>query len=197
MPEFAREFIFPKISDDSEFSARYWLDGKEISHGDVSAGEGPHEAKVEATDKFGNVSVESRSFVIDATPPQILVKSQNNTKTSDELAIEFSVSEENLSYTEIILSDGTTIQDKTDLKISTTEYAEGKHHITISAYDRAGNSDQKTITFEVVRDKAAPSMSGKPAQAPGADLVLLAIIGAAAIGGASAVAYATKKSKRQ
>jgi hypothetical protein len=196
VPEFAKEITTPKINDDSEFSARYWLDGQEVLQDNMSAGDGPHEARVEATDKFGNVSVESRSFTIDATPPQILLKSQNNTKTSNEIAIAYSVNEENLAYTEVTLPDGTTVRDRTDLKISTASYSVGRHNIVISAYDKAGNSDQKTMAFDVVGDNAAAG--AKPAQAAELDsnFVLLAIIGAAAIGGASAVAFAAKKSKK-
>jgi len=198
--EFAKNMTLPHITDDSDFSARYWLDGEEIFTDMMPpVGEGPHQARVEATDSFGNVSVESRSFVIDSTPPQILVSSENNTRTSDKLAVDYTIQEENPAGSEILLPDGTTVQDKTSVQISTANYTEGRHSLVIYAYDRAGNSDQKTITFDVIRARASgPVFSGPDSSGSKLDtnLVLLGIIGAAAIGGASIVAFATKKSKK-
>ena len=133
-------------------------------------------------------------------PPQILVNSKNNTRVSDELVIDYTIQEENLAQdkTMILLPDGTTIQNKTHVEISTANYTDGRYNVVISAQDKAENSDLKTITFDVGMVKTAPSVASPVASGSKIDsnFVLLAIIGAAAIGGASVVAFAAKKSKK-
>ncbi len=200
VPEFTSSLEMPEITDDGGFSARYWLDENEIILSDDaldSIGEGQHQIRIEATDSFGNISAGMYSFVIDKTPPQILVSSANNTRSSGEIVIDYVIREENLESNIMLLPDGTTIQDKTLVKIITANYTKGRYQVLISAQDRAENTAQKIISFDVGRttSPAAPSHVSSGSKID-SNFVLLAIIGAAAIGGASIVAFAAKKPKK-
>ncbi|MFY9300764.1 MAG: S8 family serine peptidase [Candidatus Nitrosotenuis sp.] len=198
--EFTNGLTTPHIADDGEFSARHWLDGNEIIFENdtlTTLGEGPHQLRIEATDAFGNISEKTYSFVLDRTAPQIMINSANNTSPSDELVIDYTVLEENLSETTILLPNGTLLQNKTHVKIDTSDYSEGRYDIMVSAQDRAENSEQKTITFYVGKappNQASPTVPGSKLDS---NFVILAIIGAAAIGGASLVAIVAKKSQNQ
>lgn len=198
--EFTNGLTTPHVSDDGKFSARHWLDGTEIIFENdtlVTLEEGPHQLRIEAADSFGNISEKTYSFVLDRTAPQIIINSANNTATSDELVIDYTVLEENLAETTILLPNGTTLQNKTHVKIDTSEYSEGKYGVVVSAKDRAENSEQKTIVFYVGEAAPSPARPAAPEPRQDSNLVLLAIIGVAAIGGASLVAIIAKKSKNQ
>jgi hypothetical protein len=198
--EFTNGLTMPAISDDGGFSARHWLDGTEIIFENdtlATLEEGPHRLRIEATDSFGNTSEKTYSFVLDRTPPKIMINSANNTSASDELLIDYAVLEENLAETTILLPNGTTLQNKTHVKIGISEYPEGKYGVVISAKDRAENSEQKTITFYVVKAPPSPARPAAPESKLDQNFILLTIIGVAAIGGASFVAIVAKKSQNQ
>jgi hypothetical protein len=191
----------PRITDDSDFSVRYYLDGSEIMFDQdtiQTAGEGPHELRIEAADELGNLSTGLYSFVIDRTPPEILVRSpQDNAKAKDILAIDFEVIDENPDNekTAILLSDG-LIQNNTKTTVDISDYAQGKHRMVISAEDRAGNKSSKILTFEIGASQPAlvPSPATQDVKSD-YNLVLLGMAGAVAIGVAIFIAFSARPKK--
>jgi hypothetical protein len=191
----------PKITDDSNFSVRYYLDGSEIMFDQDTirtAGEGPHELRIEAADELGNISTGLYSFVIDRTAPEILVRSpQDNAKAKDILAIDFEVIDENPDNekTAILLSGG-LIQNNTKTTVDVSDYAPGMHRMVISAEDRAGNKSHKILTFEI--GASQPALIPSPAIQEGKsdyNLVLLGMAGAVAIGVATFIAFSPRPKK--
>jgi hypothetical protein len=142
----------PQITDESEFSVRYWLDGVEVTPETIqSAGQGTHEIKVEATDVFGNTSTQSRSFTVYMQEPESQAETQEPRVDMQEPQAD--------------------MQDK--------------------------DADE-TNGIEAKAEKPRPAQSGQPETGKlDSNFVLLSLIGAAAIAGASIVAFATKKSKKR
>ncbi|MGQ0772395.1 MAG: S8 family serine peptidase, partial [Nitrososphaerota archaeon] len=197
VPQFVNDIPMPQITDESEFSVKYYLDENEIAFDTdtiSSMAEGPHQVRIEATDDAGNAATGLYSFVVDRTPPEILVKSPvNNTRVSDELVIEFAVHDDNPSddSTAILVFDE-LIQNKTFVRMDTGNHTEGKHQIVISAQDMAENKNQKTITFELDRTRQQPVQPGDKFDYI---FVLLGIAGAVAIGIVSFIVFGIKSHK--
>jgi len=194
-------FPVPHITDDSEFSVRYFLDEAEI-HLDTapdSINEGHHSLRIEATDEAGNTSAQFFSFTVDKTPPNIIVNSPiNNTKVSNVLVVDYVVEDENLldEQTMILFADQ-TIQNKTRTEINVSNFTEGTYQIIISASDRADNKIQKLVIFEIDRTLPPSIVQTTAKTAIDQNFILLVIAGVAAIAVASGVAFATKSRKPQ
>ncbi|MEM3172236.1 MAG: S8 family serine peptidase [Candidatus Nitrosotenuis sp.] len=200
IPQFVKSFdALPQITDESAVLTRYYLDGTEILLDNMlnNLSEGPHTVRIDAQDSSGNAATALYSFVVDRTPPQILVRSpQDNSKISGELVIDFTVQDDNPDNqkTAVLLAD-TLIQNKTYIKIDATNYSPGKHSMVISAEDKAQNKAQKIVTFEVGTSSA---LQAAPAGQGTDEMILVGAAGAAAIGAAVFVAFSgrSKKSRK-
>lgn len=149
--KFANSLPSPTIIDESPHSAKYMLDGNEISFDNSTSyiPEGPHQLQIIATDEMENTSTGLFEFTIDRTVPKIIVKSPiNNTKIS-ELVIDYTIQDANIDEISVILPNGTTLQNKTFVQIPADSIDVGLHQITISAKDLADNKIQQTIFFDI------------------------------------------------
>jgi hypothetical protein len=202
IPQFVNDstVLQPEITDENQFSVRYYLDETEISFTNnilQSVKDGLHTLKIEAIDETGNTSTQIYTFIVDRTPPEILVKSPtNNAKISDKLVVDFTVKEDNpdSDRTTISVANQILIQNKTLAEIDTYNLTKGVHEIIISAQDKSGNTAQKIITFEI---DGIPNITQNtmPKTSIDYNLVLLVIAGAIAIGVASFIAFAPKSRK--
>jgi len=193
--------IIPQITDESEFSVRYFLDETQVSFDKTtfdSIKEGPHQLRIEAADEAGNTAMQFYSFTVDKTPPNIIVNSPaNHTKVSDVLIVDFMIEEENPLYEQtVIFFEDHMIQNKTKAEINVSNFTEGAYQIIISANDRADNKIQKLVAFEIDRT-SPPSIAQTPQTKTEIDqnFALLVIAGVAVIAIASGVAFATKSKK--
>lgn len=194
--EFVNKIPTPQITDDGEFSARYYLDDSEITLEDFDAiPEGYHKFTIEASDESGNSSSKTVFFTVDKTIPDITIHSpQNNTKVSGVIILDFAADGETL----VVLPSGESVQNKTRMEIDTSGL-EGHNRIVVSATDRTGNFAQKTIAFEV-SEQVPMTEPTKPATEPAtpkagldANTILLIIAGAFAIGVACFIVLTHKR----
>ncbi|HET8719651.1 MAG TPA: peptidase S8, partial [Candidatus Nitrosotenuis sp.] len=185
----------PEITDEGEFSVKYFLDDQEVTLTNStisSAGQGLHHLKIEATDDAGNTSTQFYAFTIDTNPPEILIKSPaNNTKVSDRITVDFAMEDENPDYSKTVISfEGVTIQNKTRVDLDLTNHTAGSHKIVIFAKDKASNTNQKVILFNIDRTQPVPAKT-----AFDLNLVLLIIAGIIVIAIASVVAITSRSKK--
>jgi hypothetical protein len=181
-----------QITDDGQVSVKYYLDQSEINYDDLSnVAEGQHNLTIEATDETGNSSVQLYSFVVDKTKPEILVVEYDD-KISNLLQIDFIVNDVNLDEISISLPDGTILKNQNQINLDTSNLNDGKHQIIISAIDKAGNKNEKTISFEVSK-----AITPKPSlnTAFDYDFILLLIAGVFAIGITIFIILGTKSQK--
>jgi hypothetical protein len=111
--------------------------------------DGQHNLVVYASDLAGNIgSSDTISFTVDTSPPSILLLSpQNQTYTTNELQLDFTLNKTALwaSYS----LDGQETVTATG-NVSLTDLAYGSHTITVYAKDTRGNMvASETIYFSV------------------------------------------------
>lgn len=101
-----------------------------------STGEGPHTLTITAVDSSGNPSEISITYTIDKTAPTIDINDpvkdmyySNSTRPDNDIDIY----DENL--------------DAARTEINETGMGDGEHTITVTAYDLAGNTNTKSVTF--------------------------------------------------
>lgn len=191
--------IAPQITDQSEFSVRYFLDESEIDAAELaSVDEGAHQLRIEAKDEHGNASTQIYSFTVDNTPPTILIRSPaNNTKISDVLVIDFAVEDENLNSEKTTITFGDQIiQNATSTQINVSNYTEGTYNIIISAKDKADNKAQQLIEFQIDRTPATAVIRTSQ-EPPDQNLLLLVAAGIAAIAVAAGLAFVMRSKKLQ
>ena len=115
--------------------------------------DGEHELRIESVDIVGNDAEETFSFVVDNTPPEILVKSPTDgTTVADSLEIDFKVEDKNLAEDgaiKIFLPDGESLEDVTSHSFDVTDMDDGPYHLTIVAVDIVGNEQNMMIAFNV------------------------------------------------
>ena len=66
------------VTDDHSFTVVAELDQNTITNGDVVTAEGEYELQISATDEVNNMAQLSRSFIIDTTPPSLVVTTPVN-----------------------------------------------------------------------------------------------------------------------
>jgi len=121
-------------------------------YGNVLTGlpEGMHTIAARAADAWGNSSSAVNSFIVDNTPPQILISGAADAKYYNvDVIPNVAVSDANLDKTTVTLNgnpyvSGTPIQ------------TDGIYTLTVLASDRAGNTAQQVIRFVV--DKTIPAV---------------------------------------
>lgn len=146
----------PIITDDSKISTKYYLDDKEIDFDMIdSISEGLHNLRIDATDEMGNTSTQFYSFIVDKTLPEILINSpKSDSKIADYLHLDYSILDENPDTHQILLPNGTIIHNQNTIIFDTGSLKNGQYDITIIATDKANNTNQKTLSFEVQRTKS-------------------------------------------
>jgi hypothetical protein len=173
----------PMIVDDGQVSVKYYLDDEEIDLDKInSVSEGLHNLRIDAADEFGNVSTQFYSFIVDKTMPEILINSpKSNSQVVNSLHLDYSVLDENPSNHQVLLPNGTIIHNQNIIDLNTNSLKDGHYKIVIIATDKANNTNQKTIPFEVQRTKAIDIVHRNDVKFD-YDFILLMIAGIFAIG---------------
>ena len=150
--------VLPEIIEKNPDTVKYYLDGEErtkeqlpLKFGMLPDGE--HKLRIHATDIVSNDAEKTFSFVVDNTPPEILVKSPTDGATvADSLEIDFKVEDKNLAEDgaiTILLPDGESLEDITSHSFDVTGMDDGPYYLTIMAVDIAGNEQNMMIEFNV------------------------------------------------
>ena len=150
--------ILPEIIEKNPDAVKYYLDGEErkldqlpLRFGMLPDGE--HELRIYAIDIVGNEEEQTFSFIVDNTPPEILVKSPtSNTTVANSLEIDFKVKDKNLAEEgaiAILLPDGESLDDITSYSFDVTQMDDGVYDLKITAVDIAENEQTQTISFNV------------------------------------------------
>ena len=150
--------VLPEIIEKNPDTVKYYLDGEErtkeqlpLKFGMLPDGE--HKLRIHATDIVSNDAEKTFSFVVDNTPPEILVKSPTDGATvADSLEIDFKVEDKNLAEDgaiTILLPDGESLEDITSHSFDVADMDDGPYYLTIMAVDIAGNEQNMMIEFNV------------------------------------------------
>ena len=167
------------ISDFTEVTCEMLLDGNKYEQGKAAEEEGCHVFTVRATDAAGNVSVEEAAFIIDRTPPEILISNVRDNETyigGTELGISVGGKGEKLSN---IYINGKKMKLETGTQIFRQHFTEpGEYRMRVEAVDLAENKCRKDVVFYVVQEEACYSVQGilKKGGGPAAFIVILTII---------------------
>ena len=203
------DIISPEIIDDNLSSIIYTLDNTitqiDDSGIDVSSlDDGPHSLTVTAVDKFGFQSSQTFTFIVDTELPTLELLSQNNTKVSNRLDIQVSVSDQNLpqsDYLSFLLPNGERVTDTKLYSFNTTDLEEGKYLIEIFAHDEAKNGISSKIMFEINHSIIDPPKSqtlndtSQILDNGDTDYLLLLVIGIIAVAIVSVLVVLKQKSK--
>ncbi len=119
------------------------LDGVSFTSGGTVSGEGPHTLVVTARDSAGNEARTLIPFTLDYTQPSNQVSGVAEGAVSDYFDVTYSVTDTNLD-TVVAVLDGSAFTSGT--RVSTL----GAHTLTVTATDKAGNTQSATVHFEVV-----------------------------------------------
>ena len=142
--------VLPSISViDSNLSAKeILLNG--ISYAMAAIGiEGNYTLKVTATDSSGNTTTKEIYFVIDKTPPSIVVSGvEKNRYYNTDITPVITVTEPNLQTAEFLLNGS-------PFTSGSVITAEGSYELKVDASDKAGNHSTDTYAFYI--DKTKPS----------------------------------------
>ncbi|CDI06306.1 S8 family serine peptidase [Candidatus Nitrosotenuis uzonensis] len=175
----------PQITDESPTTAKYYIDDHMWNPGDFIP-DGHHTLRIEATDNAGNISYKTVEFVMDRTPPKIII--QNNTITDG--MVEFQVEEQNPATVSVTLADGQRLYNITRIMLPDIP---GPQRVLVYASDLAGNYASTTAFFQIKTEsiEVVPEPSRKEDSLP----LLMAIGGAIAIGALSAILFVQKAKK--
>ena len=150
--------ILPEIIEKNPDTVKYYLDGEERTQEQLPLKfgmlpDGEHELRILVIDLVGNEADKTFSFIVDNTPPEILVKSPiSNMTVADSLQIDFKVEDKNLAEEgaiTVLLPDGESLEDITSHSFDVTESDDGVYHLTIMALDTVGNEQTEVIPFNV------------------------------------------------
>jgi hypothetical protein len=116
----------------------------------ITWNEGQHNVTIWANDTSGNENSTSVSFTIDTITPSlsIIFPSNNTNSTRLGLDINYTVNDVSLAscwYSNDSMSTNTTIADCGN--VTTINWSEGQHNVTIWANDSAGNENSSTVSF--------------------------------------------------
>jgi len=115
--------------------------------------EGQHLVEVRAFDLAGNSGGNSTSFIVDTTAPQVqwLYPSYGTLFNVTNIQVGWNASDENsgLNVTYLFLDDLGPIDLGQSKNHTFTNLSEGGHGVSVRVYDRAGNSRETGIRFQV------------------------------------------------
>jgi hypothetical protein len=127
------------------------LDGAPFTSGEAVVAEGTHTLRVSGVDLAGNATQVERTFVIDRTPPALVVTGVADGQFSNSATLPNVASFDlHPDLTEVTL-------DGAPYTAGTAVFTEGTHTLEIVSVDRAGNLTQTLITFTL--DYTAPAVT--------------------------------------
>ena len=192
--------INPKIIGESIQDKEYYLDGEKSNIVDQTKlvesirnlSEGEHHIKFLLTDIVGHSVSKEFKFVMDTTPPQIMIKSPKNySVVSGIVNIDLDINELNLAQKDwlIIKTPKQISHDVKNIQFDTTSLVNGNYTIEITAKDRAENTKMTNIVLNV--DNSSPSVISSQNQGDQNFITLIEIVVGIAI--ASAITIITLK----
>jgi uncharacterized delta-60 repeat protein len=111
--------------------------------------DGQHTFSLTATDRAANSSAATRTFTVDTRPPEITIKGKRKVKTDKPKAkdkLKIKTSEE----AELTCAVDKKDPKPCDAKFKTPKLKLGKHKVTVTATDQAGNSSDEAKKIKVV-----------------------------------------------
>jgi len=152
----------------SEGTVAYSVDGVPVSAGAQNLSDGQHVLTATATDAAGNRTISSVSVLADGTAPSanILSPSEGAALTQNPVTIQVSGSDtlsgiDHLEVKEGSLLLGTIPAAQGSLSVA---FGNGSHSLTVTAFDKAGNTSTATRTFTITTSSnitpGAPSIVG-------------------------------------
>jgi uncharacterized repeat protein (TIGR01451 family) len=132
------------------------LDGQPFTSGTAVTAEGDFTLRIEAADRAGNSSMETRTFTIDKTAPAItLVGATDGAIVNTDLTPVFTASDAHLNAMTATLN-GAPFTSGTALT------ADGDYALVITAMDTCGNSSSRTVRFTIDRTRPVITIAGVP-----------------------------------
>jgi hypothetical protein len=164
--------INPKIIGESIADKKYYLDDgkpREIDQDNLAKdiqnlSEGEHDLKFVITDTVGHSMSKEFKFVIDDTPPEIIVKSPKNySVVSGVVNIDLDVNELNLAQKDwlIVKTPNQVFRDVKNIQLDTSTLANGNYAIETVAKDRAGNVKMANFVLTVDNSESGISSSSQ------------------------------------
>ena len=140
------------------------LNGQPFTSGTVVAAEGDYTLQIQASDRAGNSSSETRTFTIDKTDPAISL-----TGATDGVLVNTDVTPV-FTVTDTHLDTVTATLNGTSFTSGTAVGAEGSHVLIVTATDTCGNSSSQTVRFRI--DKTPPfiAITGVPEECLNVDV---------------------------
>ncbi|UCD03659.1 MAG: S8 family serine peptidase, partial [Candidatus Woesearchaeota archaeon] len=139
-----------------EINASYNNEKYRLETNITSLSEGTYTYRIYSIDDMNDS--EERNVTVDTTSPLLTVHSpsSNQVLTLKNISINITVIEQNINYTNIIITNGSDEANETN--VTTTgnfnvtravkEY--GTYNITVTSYDKAGNTNQSNITNVII-----------------------------------------------
>lgn len=159
-------------SNDSNYSMMMVMPSKNegimsstISIDTSKLADGPHTISIITRDKVGHRSFTNVKFIVDNTPPSIVVDGLSNRRDgtasiatiTGTLTFSLDVRDANLKSFSVILPDGRMVDDEHEISIDTTVLNDGMHEVRIVAEDMSGNVSEEVRRFRV--DNTPPAVS--------------------------------------
>lgn len=160
--------VSPKIIGQSIEDEQYYLDNNmpqvinqsSLTKDMKNLSEGEHDIKFTIVDTVGHDVSKEFKFVVDNTPPQIVVKSpKNNSAVSGTVDIDLDVNELNPAQKDwlVVKTPTQVFHDLKNISFDTTTVPNGNYTIEITSKDRAENVGVANITLDV--DNSGSTMS--------------------------------------
>jgi hypothetical protein len=157
------------ITEDHLANSVIRLNDEPFTSGTSVAGEGEYALAITAEDRAGHVSQLTLGFVIDMTPPQIVISGiEDGALTNEPVTLVIEVTDPHLLEQTVLLNgeafdSGTTVDQ------------DGVYELEVTAGDRAGNQSAQSTGFEI--DTTAPPIAvtspeeGAAVDTPAVDIV--------------------------
>lgn len=131
------------------------LDGAPFVSGTAVSAEGTHRLVVTAADLAGNVETRTVSFILDRTPPVVVISGVADGWIGRDAAVApaFTATDDHLASVAATL-DGAPFASGTQVS------AEGSHRIVVTATDRAGNVTVREVGFTLDRTPPDVTVTG-------------------------------------
>jgi DNA-binding beta-propeller fold protein YncE len=115
--------------------------------------EGSHMAHVKAVDKAGNSQDAVVNFIVDATPPEVVISSPSwgSVIRESTITVTWNGSDalSGIDHYEVSIDDGPEINKGTDTTHTFTHVGDGNHEVRVKAADKAGVSGYDFVAFTV------------------------------------------------
>ncbi|MBS3816007.1 MAG: right-handed parallel beta-helix repeat-containing protein [Candidatus Thermoplasmatota archaeon] len=124
--------------------------------------EGVHEFSVKVKDGNGNRSVNTNSFTVDVSDPEVDISSPEEGQTLDKenITVEWDGSDEvsGIGYYEVMLDGGLEYEGEAE-SCNLSDLQDGAHTVEVRAYDKAGNNKSAHVNFSI--DTTPPDLQIK------------------------------------